>query len=86
MKSKRFVKTLALLLVTFFLGAASARAQVFIMTDEDNSNRTPAVSPSTPLIPTQDITQDQSAPIDGGLLLLCGMGLTFALCKNKKED
>ncbi len=89
MKHKRFFKILALLIMLDFAMANIARAQVFIMDDAEynNNSRTPTASEMvTPLIPFQDLTTDQYAPIDGGLLLLCGFGVAFALGKRKAKN
>ena len=77
---------MALLFTMVLSGATAARAQVFIMDEHEfnNSARTNGGS-SLPLIPTQDITTDQYAPLGGGIGLLVVMGAAFALAKKKHD-
>lgn len=86
MKRKNCFKTLALLFVMVVAGATAARGQVFILTDEehDGNNRLP-VGSGQAIIPTQNITTDQYAPLGGSIGLLCGLGLAYAFLR-KKED
>lgn len=64
----------------------SAKAQIFIMTDEEYSNgRTPSVGGGLPIVPTQDVTTDQYAPLGGGTLLLGLLGGAYLLGQHRKK-
>lgn len=82
MKKKSIIIITTLLLML----SGMAKAQVFIMSDEEYSNgRNPSVGGGLPIVPVQDVTTDQYAPL-GGVWLLCGFGAAFALLKKRKED
>ena len=83
MKKKSIIIIAALMLM---LGGSS-KAQIFIMSDEEYSNERlkGSVGGGLPIVPIQDVTTDQYAPL-GGVWLLCGFGAAFALLKKKKED
>ena len=82
MKKKSIIIITTLLLML----SGMAKAQIFIMSDEEYSNeRVGSVGGGLPIVPIQDVTTDQYAPL-GGVWLLCGFGAAFALLKKKKED
>ena len=86
MKRKNCFKTLALLFVMVVAGVTAARGQVIILSEEehDGNNRIP-VGTGQAIIPTQNVTTDQVAPLGGSIGLLCGLGLAYAFLR-KKED
>lgn len=83
MKKKSIIIITTLLLML----SGMAKAQIFIMSDEEYSNERlkGSVGGGLPIVPIQDVTTDQYAPL-GGVWLLCGFGAAFALLKKKKED
>ena len=84
MKKKSIIIITTLLLM---LGGV-AKAQVFIMTDEEFSNERVKgpVGGGLPAIPTQDVTTDQYAPLGGGWFLLTGLGAAYLMRKRKKDN
>ena len=83
MKKKSIIIITTLLLML----SGMAKAQIFIMSDEEYSNERVkgSVGGGLPIVPIQDVTTDQYVPL-GGVWLLCGIGAAFALLKKKKED
>ena len=80
-------KSIIIIATLLFMLAGMAKAQVFIMPDEDFTNgRTPSVGGGLPAVPIQDVTTDQYAPLGGGWLLLTGLGAAYLMRKRKKDD
>ena len=88
MKSKSLFKKLALLSVMVVSVATAAHGQVFILSEDElnDNNRSGEVGSGLPIIPVQDITTDQFAPLGSSIGLLCGFGLAYALFRKKEEE
>ena len=81
---KKLIAIVAVLLMT----VGSAFSQV-IITDEDVNHNRNEVSPNEfgVMVPGQGYAMDQYkyTPLDGGLLLLAGLGAAYLLRKRKEE-
>lgn len=66
--------------------SATTMAQVFVMDDSENSSRSAMTEEEINLIvPQHGVNYDQYLPLDGGLLLLAGLGGAYLLGKRRKE-
>ena len=82
MKKKSIIIIAALLLML----SGMAKAQIFIMSDEEYSNeRVGSVGGGLPIVPTQDVTTDQYAPLGGGTLLLGLLGGAYLLGQRRRK-
>lgn len=65
----------------------SAKAQIFIMTDEEYSNERVkgSVGGVLPFVPAQDVTTDQYTPLGGGTLLLGLLGGAYLLGQRRRK-
>jgi len=84
MKKKSIIIIAALMLM---LGGSS-KAQIFIMTDEEYSNERVKgqVGGGLPIVPIQDVTTDQYAPLGSGTLLLGLLGGAYLLGQRRRKD
>lgn len=81
-------KRLITLIFTILLTVGSAMAQVFIMEDDD------ALNPRDPegsivfnvIVNSQDVSNDQFAPLGGGTALLIGFGAVYLVGKRRKKE
>lgn len=78
-------------IVALMFGAAvlpKANAQVFIMGEEEEigSGRPSIANADFPIVPTQNVTYDQLAPLGEGMLLLTALGGCYLLGKKRKEE
>ena len=80
-KARKYIALVALL-----FAAATAGAQVFIVTDEEFMDAKRATSNTLPMVPYHDTTLDQYAPIGNGIGLLMVMGIAYALTKRKGDQ
>ena len=76
---KKVLVTLSLVL-TLGLGASAQSDAFFSYNDVDNQNRQ---SNGLPGLPMRGQSEDQSAPVGSGLLILAGMGLAYGLKRRK---
>ena len=65
-----------------------ANAQVFLMNEEEEigTARPTITNTDFPIVPTQNVTYDQLAPLGEGLLLLTALGGCYLLGKKRKEE
>jgi len=80
-------KRVVSIIMVLFMVVGSAKAQVFIMEDDDALNqRDPSGSiVFNVMVPTEDTNTDQYIPIGEGLLLLSGLAGAYLLRSRKKE-
>ena len=83
---KRLITMTLLALLTLSNNIEKADAQIFLMDETEylNSSRNRINDGGLPIIPQQDITTDQYAPIDGGIWLLGCLGGAYLLGKRLK--
>ena len=79
-------KSIIIIATLLLMLGGMAKAQVFIMPDEEYSNgRTPSVGGGLPTVPIQDVTTDQYAPLGGGVFMLGLLGGAYLLGKRRKK-
>ena len=83
MKKKSIIIITTLLLML----SGMAKAQIFIMSDEEYSNERVKgqVGGGLPFVPVQDVTTDQYAPLGGGTLLLGLLGGAYLLGQRRRK-
>ena len=80
-KARKYIALVALL-----FAAATAGAQVFIVTDEEFMDAKRATSNTLPIVPYHDTTLDQYAPIGNGLAVLTILGVAYLVGKRRKDS
>ena len=65
-----------------------AKAQVFILDEEEyyNSKRNAIEEGQMPFIPELGVTNDQYAPVGGGIALLGLLGGAYLIAKKRREE
>lgn len=82
---KNNLKSVLFTVVLFLMTAFAAKAQVFIADDEFEGNMRLGDGEWVLVAPAQGLDSDEFLPLDGGWLLLTGMGTAYMLSKRKKE-
>lgn len=85
-KNITIVLTLTALLMT--ISFPKANAQIFIADEDEfmNSNRSARSESELPFIPELGLTNDQYAPLGGGIALLGLLGGAYLIGKKRKEE
>ena len=80
-------KSIIIIATLMLMLGGSSKAQIFIMTDEEYSNERVKgqVGGGLPIVPIQDITTDQYAPLGGGTLLLGLLGGAYLLGQRRRK-
>jgi hypothetical protein len=86
---KRMISVMTVVALIF--GTAmlpKANAQMFILSEEEEigTSRTTITNTDFPIVPTQNVTYDQLAPLGEGILLLTALGGCYLLGKRRKEE
>ena len=86
---KRMISVMTIVALLF--GAAvlpKANAQVFIMSEEEEigTARPSITNTDFPIVPTQNVTYDQLAPLGEGIMLLAALGGCYLVGKRRKEE
>ena len=85
---KRIISAMTIVVLMF--GAVvmpQANAQVFLMNEEEEigTSRPTITNTDFPIVPSQNVTYDQLAPLGEGLLLLTAMGGLYLMGKRRKD-
>ena len=75
----------AVILTVLLFTTGITQAQVFIMDEDLDGNRRIGSKEFTVPVPYQGTDLDEYLPLDGGWLLLAGLGGAYLLKKRKKE-
>lgn len=79
-------KIVFVMLTVCLLTIGSVNAQIFIMDEDQNSQRNPGDPGYGLFVPSQGSGDDQYVPVGSGSLLLIGFGAAYALLKRRKSD
>lgn len=79
------INKIVLILTVLLFSTGITQAQIFIMEEDMESNIRVGESEFTVPVPYQGGDLDEYLPLDGGWLLLAGLGGAYLLKKRKKE-
>jgi len=85
---KNNIIVLSLLALLMTVSLPKANAQIFILSEQEylNSSRSRVTNGQLPIIPQLGSTQDQYAPLGGGVWILGCLGGAYLIGKRRKKD
>lgn len=79
------MKTVLLIVALLMVTTVTTRAQVFIDDDEFGGTMRQELEDGWTLVtPAEGLDTDQFTPLDGGWLLMTGLGVSYLLSRRKK--
>lgn len=89
MKGEKKMKKKSIIIIAtlMLMLGGNAKAQIFIMNEEEYTNERVKgqVGGGLPIVPIQDVTTDQYAPLGGGTLLLGLLGGAYLLGQRRRK-